>query len=418
MVKPEPRHIAVFVYALTGGGAQRRTLTLARGFAARGHRVDLVVVRSGGALWGDVPASIRVVPLDSKHASGLHLLVRAGLPRGLQTLASTGALAHYLRRERPDVLLSAASHVNLVSVWARRLSATRTPLALRASNFPIGNPQLWPVAQRPVRRFLQWMAGRVYPWADVVIAVSEGVGDAVAELTGIARERIVTIYNPVVGAELTARARAPVSHPWLEPGGTPVILGAGTLKVQKDFPTLIRAFARLRTRRRARLVIIGEGHQRHRLEALVRSLAIEQDVALPGFVPNPPAWMSRASVFVLSSAWEGLPGALIEAMACGCPVVSTDCPSGPAEILDDGSYGPLVPVGDDAAMADAIATVLEKPTARERLRARARDFAVEPAVERYLEVLLALAQGRLRAPAPASSPGAAHGTGSAAPPSR
>jgi glycosyltransferase involved in cell wall biosynthesis len=143
----------------------------------------------------------------------------------------------------------------------------------------------------------------------------------------------------------------------------------------------------VRSVRPARLVILGEGTHRHELESLARSLGVTQDVALPGFVENPYPWMSRAAVFVLSSLWEGLPGALIEAMACGCPLVSTDCPSGPAEILEHGELGPLVPVGDDQAMANAILSVLENPPDREKLRARARQFAADAAIARYLEVL-------------------------------
>jgi glycosyltransferase involved in cell wall biosynthesis len=384
------RHLCVFIYALTGGGAQRRTLTLARGFAERGHRVDLVLVRPDGRLAAEVPSSVRVVSLAS--ARGGPRLVRAlfrrlGL-RGLETAASLGALARYLRRERPEVLLSAASHVNLVAVGAWRLARVPVRLVLRASNDPLGDPRLWPRWERAVRAVLRWTAGRVYPWADAVIAVSDGVAEQIACLTGIPRERITTIYNPVVTPELLEKAREPLGHAWFAPGQPPVVLGVGKLKVQKGFRTLIRAFARVRAARPARLVILGEGARRRALEALVDELGLREDAALPGWVDNPWAWMARASVFALSSRWEGLPGALIEAMACGCPVVATDCPSGPAEILAGGAYGPLVPVGDADALAAAILALLDAPPDPARLRARAASFSVDPAVDRYLEVLL------------------------------
>src|SRR5262249_37227290 len=150
----------------------------------------------------------------------------------------------------------------------------------------------------------------------------------------------------------------PLSHPWFAPGSLPVILGVGRLTWQKDFPTLIKAFALVRSRQPARLLILGEGEKRLELETIVKELGLAADVCLPGYVDNPFAYMHRCSAFVLSSASEGLPNSLIEAMACGAPVISTDCASGTAEILENGRYGPLVPVGDVEAMATAISATL------------------------------------------------------------
>lgn len=384
---PIATSVAMFIYGLSGGGAQRRCLTLAAGFAARGLTVDLVVVNPEGPLALEFPDSVRLVTLDAAASRLLTKMQRRVNVRGLQTLMSTVSLALYLRRVRPRVLLSGASHVNLVSVWARRFAGVPVPLVLRASNHPSGNPALWPRGGDMIRRSLRWMAGRVYPWADGVIAVSQGVADEVARLTGLPAAAVTTIYNPVVTPELMCKAEEPVGHSWFEPGQPPVLLGAGTLKIQKDFSTLIRAFARVRMQRQARLIILGEGSQRQRLQALIHSLGLGGDVDMPGFVANPYAWMARARLFVLSSAWEGLPGALIEALACGCSVVSTDCPSGPAEILQSGAYGPLVPVGDDRAMAAAIQSELELPADPRRQRTRAAYFSVDAAVDRYLEVL-------------------------------
>jgi glycosyltransferase involved in cell wall biosynthesis len=380
-------HIALFIYCLKGGGAQRRTVTLANGFAERGHRVDLVVVSSDESRGPQLHPAVRVYPLDAGWRHWFEFVNRRINVRGLFTLGSIPTLARYLRRERPDVILSAASHVNLVAACARQLSATRIPLVLRVSNSPTGNLVYWPFVQRMVRRFLRALARRLYPLADAIITVSEGLKRDLQALTRIPAERITTIYNPVVGPHLERAARVPVDHPWLAAGDVPVVLGVGKFKLQKDFPLLIRAFARVRRTRPARLIILGEGAGRGELEALVRHLGLTADVALPGYVDNPCAWMSRASVFVLSSAWEGLPGVLIEALACGCPAVSTDCPSGPAEILDDGKFGPLVPVADEKGMADAILSTLANPPPRERLRARAQFFSIDAAVDRYLDVL-------------------------------
>lgn len=375
------KHLAIFIYGLSGGGAQRRTLTLAHAFAARGHRVDLVVVRSEGPLLREVSPRVRLVALDPRPSRLPGWLNR----RSLQVAANIGALAAYLRRERPDILLSAASHVNLAALWARRLSRVPVPLIVRASNHLSRSTF---TTERPPRLLRWWLARACYPWADAVIAVSDGVAEDIARLTKMPRERITTIYNPTVTEEMKAKARAPLDHPWFAPGAPPVILGAGRFVAQKDFPTLLRAFSRVRAVRPARLVILGEGRKRRRLESMARKLGVAGDVALPGYVDNALAWMARASVFVLSSAWEGLPGVLIEAMSCGCPVVSTDCPSGPSEILDRGSFGPLVPVGDDAALARAILSVLSAPPDPSRLRARAGEFSVDRAADRYLDVLL------------------------------
>jgi glycosyltransferase involved in cell wall biosynthesis len=231
------------------------------------------------------------------------------------------------------------------------------------------------------------LARHSYAWADGIIAVSSGVADDLARVARLPRERIEVVHNPVVDRELPSKRKAPLDHPWFADGQPPVVLGLGRLKKQKDFPTLLRAFARLRSTREARLVILGEGKQEQSIRSLARSLGIAKDVDLPGFDPNPFRYLARAACFVLSSAWEGLPRVLIEALACGCPVVSTDCPSGPHEILEGGRYGPLVPVGDERAMANAIAQVLDHPPDRDELRSRGALFAVDSSADRYLAIL-------------------------------
>jgi glycosyltransferase involved in cell wall biosynthesis len=221
-----------------------------------------------------------------------------------------------------------------------------------------------------------------------VIAISKGIAEDVAAKTRLAPHRIKTIHNPVFTEDLFDKATAPLEHPWFKDGGPPVILGVGRLTARKDFPTLIRAFAEVRRQRTARLVILGEGSLRTELATLSRSLGITADVDMPGYVSNPLAWMSRATVFVLSSSCEGLPGVLIEAMATGCNVVSTDCLSGPAEILEYGKYGRLVPVGDYKALAQAILATIDSPNDPQILRSRAADFSVNKAVDDYLELFL------------------------------
>jgi glycosyltransferase involved in cell wall biosynthesis len=225
-----------------------------------------------------------------------------------------------------------------------------------------------------------------YPWADCVVGVSAGVAEDLVRDVRIDPAKVRVIPNPIVTADLEARARAPVPDPWFDEG-TPVFVAAGRLRPQKDFPTLLRAFARLRESRSARLVILGEGPDRQDLETLATELRIDADVRFPGATPNPYAYMARAAAFVLSSRWEGLPTVLVEALRCGTTVIATDCPSGSREILADGRYGVLVPVGDVPALADAMEAVLDGrvgPAPEESWR----PYEQQAVVERYLEVLL------------------------------
>jgi glycosyltransferase involved in cell wall biosynthesis len=291
----------------------------------------------------------------------------------------------YLRRERPDMLLAAGHWANFTAICAHRWARSRARLVVSQRSHLSRRAEEHP-------RYLR-LARRLYPRADRVIAVSGDVRDDLVAAAGVSPQRIAVVHNPVVDDDVERRAAEPLADSWLAPGEPPVVLGVGRLVAQKDFPTLIRAFAHVRARRTARLCILGDGPARASLATLARELGIADDVALPGFVPNPLPYMARAAVFVLSSAWEGLPGALIEAMACGCPVVSTRCPGGAAEILDGGRYGPLVPVGDDGALAEAIVTTLAtRPDAR-ALRLRASDFSKERAVARYMDVLFGASVG-------------------------
>jgi glycosyltransferase involved in cell wall biosynthesis len=242
-------------------------------------------------------------------------------------------------------------------------------------------------ARRSYGAIVRRLVASAYPHADAIVAISPDIAADLAATAGVARNRIAVIGNPVDREGIERAAAAPVEHPWLQPGQPPVVLAVGKLKKQKDFPTLIRAFARVLHQRPARLIVLGEGEERARLQAMVTRMGLSDVVSMPGFVTNPYCWMARASVFVLSSAWEGLSNALLEALACGCPAVSTDCPSGPRNVLANGTFGPLVPVGDDTAMAEAILSLLAEPPAAERLRDRVRAFALDRSTERYLEVL-------------------------------
>ena len=392
------RHIGLFVRSFGGGGgAERVMLNLAAALAARGYRIDLVMGRKKGRFLDEIPDTVNIVDLKTPSARQLlpalmnirHIGRLLGShvfsPKAAWILGVVPALAAYLNRQRPTVLLSALNYTNIAALLARRLSARPTRLVVSVHNHL--STATARASKLNERKILQ-LARRFYPEADRIVAVSDGVADDLAQVIDIPRTRITTIYNPVFRPEILRQAQARLDHAWFAPGAPRVILGIGKLKPQKDFACLIRAFARVRAMRPARLLILGEGPQRDALLSLARTLKVEKDIALPGFVANPFAYLGQAAVFVLSSAWEGLSNVIIEALACGCPVVSTDCPSGPAEILAGGTYGRLVPVGDDAALAHAILVTLNTAPPRDHLRARARYFSVDRAVGQYSRVLL------------------------------
>ena len=355
--------LALFVPSLRGGGAERVMLELAHGFVSRGIPTDLVLPQVEGPYLSQVLPEVRLVDL-----------------RASRVLSSLPGLVGYLRRERPAALLSTLTHANLVALWAKRLAGVRTRVVVREANtLSVGKNQ------GAGNRLLPFLARRFYRWADEVVAVSEGVARDLTVTARLSPEQVHVLHNPIVTRELVELAHAGLDQPWFAAGAPPVVLAVGRLSPQKDFPTLIRAFA-ARRNRSARLMILGEGPERPRLEAMVASLGSTSEIVLPGFVANPFAYMARAAVFVLSSAWEGMPGALIQALACGAPVVATDCESGPREVLQNGRFGRLVPVGDVSALAEAIDTTLAEP--RRTLPDGVLDrFTQGSALTAYLRVL-------------------------------
>jgi glycosyltransferase involved in cell wall biosynthesis len=393
----QPHHLALFIKSMSGGGAERFIVNLANEWAADGHRVDVVLAHRRGPLLDEIEDRVNVVDLEARRSiTSFPALAR--LPRELPHLlrpsvladlpnvfGAIGPLERYLRHARPHALLSALNFGNIAAAWAHRLAGVPTRLVLSEHN-PLSIRIEH--AQKARKRELPRMVGHFYPWADAITACSAGVADDLAATACLPRDLITTVYNPVVHSAMLEKAKEEPDHPWLAPGEPPVILGVGRLRPQKDFATLIRAFAALRRRRTARLLILGVGPEQDRLESLIRELGLEGDAELAGFRPNPLAYMSRAGLVALSSVWEGLPTVLIEALACGCPVVSTDCRSGPSEILDAGRYGRLAPVGDAHALADAMERTLAEPPCAQRLQERSSDFSTARAAHGYLELLL------------------------------
>jgi glycosyltransferase involved in cell wall biosynthesis len=359
--------IAIFMRCLYEGGAERAMINLARNYIERGFNVDLVLVRAEGGYMKQLPPEIRLIDLKAENKLSI-------LPK----------LIRYLRQENPTTLLTTLHYPCEIAILAKRLSGVSTRVIVCEQNTL--SQEAKKIAQTSVK--LTPLAAKLfYPLADGIIAVSEGVAEDLAKITKIPCKRIEVIYNPVVTLEVFDRAKETVEHPWFQSQEIPLILGVGRFYPQKDFPTLIRAFDLIRQVKRARLVLLGgEGPDRHKIEQLINELNLEADVAILGFKPNPYAYMAKATVFVLSSAWEGFGNVLVEAMATGTPVVSTDCPSGPSEILDRGKYGWLTPVGDSKAMAETILKVLSGEIKKVDPAWLDR-FTLKACADKYLKVL-------------------------------
>jgi glycosyltransferase involved in cell wall biosynthesis len=344
------------------GGIEGKIVTLAREFLAQGVAVELMLARGGQVPYPErLPNEVRITDLTSRGKA-----------------STTLKLARRLRWDPPDAILTAKDHAAKAAVLARALSGSRVPIFIKLTNTPSK------ILRRSGKRQLaKWL----YPRADGAIAISEGVRDDFLSHFRMAPERVTTIYNPTITPDFPDRMRRPVEHPWLTEKAFPVVLGIGRLTPQKDFATLVQAFAAFRKRQEARLIILGEGPLRGELENQASRLGIGDAVDLPGFVPDPLPWLARANLFTLSSRYEGLGNVLIEALAAGTPAVSTDCLSGPREILQNGRLGELVAVGDAQGMAGAMERSLDRLPPREQLEESLNRFRSGPVARRYLTLM-------------------------------
>jgi len=359
--------IALFFGNFHGGGVQRVRLVLAREFLSRGVQVDLVVVNGEGELRKAVPEQARIIDLQAN-----------------RTLWALPALVRYLRVHKPQAILSSQTHHNLLAIIARKLSRISTLLVvgehhnLHENRKDEGLPAIVHLAVAKV----------LYKYADEVLAVSEGVSQSINQALAIPLSSINTIHNPIDMSHLREKAHEQIDHSWLNQHQIPVIVGIGRLSKEKDFPTLIDAIEIITRSKKVRLVILGDGEDKNALMSMIKQKNLENVVRLTGYIDNPYAYLGRSSVFVLSSRREGFPNALLEALACGTAVVATDCPSGPSEMLENGKFGPLVPVGEPKALANAIIETLDNPLPAEILVNRAKDFSVDVIGDQYLELLL------------------------------
>jgi glycosyltransferase involved in cell wall biosynthesis len=362
------QRISIFLPSLEGGGAEHAMCNLAVGLAGRGFSVDLVLAKKRGPYLRDVPPTVRIIDLAS-----------------CRMIASAPKLVRYLRRENPRCLISALSHANIIAILSHTFARSKSKLIV-SERVSFIEAQIHTNSLRD--RFLPILMRLLYKKADRIIAVSRGVADQLTALLGASCNNVTVIYNPVVSEQLFEKAAESIDHPWFEVREPPVVLGVGRLVSQKDFQTLIRAFALLRQTRLLRLIILGEGPERAILYKLAQELGIANDLDMPGFVENPYKYMKRARVFVSSSLFEGFPNVLVEAMACGTPVISTNCPSGPSEILEHGRWGRLVATGDVGGLAIAMEHVLDEAV-HPNVKSRAAMFNIKDITDAYLDVALA-----------------------------
>ncbi len=357
--------ISIVLPNLQGGGAERIALYLANHWADQGLAVEFVLMEAKGELLALVDPRIPIHSLQASRIRGSILPLRAYLAQrqqaliwvGLWPLTSAAILAWQLAG-KPGTLFT-TEHTTLSISCIQEL---------KISPFYLGS-----------------MLRATYPLATGLLAVSEGVKQDLYRLGGLPPERVKVIYNPVVRGLVDSKpAEATLRQQLWGSGFTAHILAVGSFKAQKNFPLLLHAFARLPPDRNAKLTILGEGALRPDLEALIEELGLAQRVTLPGFSTDTSDWYRTADLFVLSSSWEGFGNVIVEALECGVPVVSTDCRSGPAEILEHGRYGRLVPVGDAEALVQAMQSSLLEEHDRDALRRRAQDFAVPIIADQYL----------------------------------
>jgi glycosyltransferase involved in cell wall biosynthesis len=360
------RRIAIFIQSLTIGGSERMTLNLIEGLVQNGIQVDLLLADRSGGFLSEVPSGVNVIDLQGK-----------------RVLFSLFGLVRYLRTQRPVLLYSVQVHASLIAIWAVSLARVHIPFVISPRSVLSDGLVASPTIRN---RLIIKLARLFFRSADAAICVSQGVAEDLIKVTGMPRDKTHVVYNPVVSLGLEQKAGESISHPWFGQDVPPVILAVGRLAVAKDYPTLLRAFSLVYRKQPVHLLILGDGQERAHLELLVKELGVSNQVQMPGFMKNPYPYMAHARLLVLSSRWEGFANVLVEALACGTPVVSTDCRSGPREILDNGRFGQLVPVGDVESLAMAILKTLQTIPDCALLKQRAQDFTLDESVRKYIRI--------------------------------
>lgn len=386
-----PKKVAFLLANIDCGGIQRVAINLLEPWSeSADFSCQLVLAWGQGSYLSEIPPNVRVIDLKTPLEGRLKSLIKF-LP----------ILIKYFREEKPDIVLANIPIANFMTIIAKFFSGTRSRIILvehtlffnrmmaqelstRSEQGTISPGKKWQFLPTILPYLLRWC----YRQADTVVAVSGGIAREIEQDLRWQPGSVKVIYNPVTERRFFSLSEEPLNYPWFQNADVPVFLAVGRLVPQKDYGTLLRAFAQVRAVREARLLILGEGPSRAELEALIEELDIGSDVGVPGFVSNPYPYMRQAEALVLSSVWEGLPTVLIEALASGCQVVSTRCPHGPDEILAEGEYGWLVPMGEATALARGMMQALDFPKDRQVLQARGLEFSVEKALIQYQQLII------------------------------
>ena len=359
-------NIAFLLRDLGQGGAERSSLRLANGLAKHGMKVSLFVLKRKGELLDAINPDIQVIDLQS---SFFRLLSK-------------------IRSMEIDFLLPI--YTSMRALLAKAILKMPFKVIISQRN-------MFTMDRGPIQTKIKYLRCKLlYRYADACVCISKGVADEMRTLNLISPDKIHVIYNPVVNNELLSQIDEPLDDPWFNENSDSTIIGIGRFGDQKDFATLLRAFKIVSIKRdNLKLLLLGEGKQRKMLENIVTELGISGSVHMPGYTPNPYRYMKRAALFVLTSRFEGFGNVVAEALACGCNVVSTDCKSGPSEILDNGKCGALAKVGDPEDIAEAINIMLDNPMPKEHLISRANFFSEERAVENYYSLFSAISDSKI-----------------------
>lgn len=360
------KKITILLPFFLDGGVERVMLNLSNGFIENGFSVDFVFIsNSKGPLVKEISKECRIFELNKKG-----------------TISALLPFLRYIKKEKPDVILAALTPANLLSIFAKIICFKKIKVFIEiqiAVRTHISTSFL-------KSKFRPFIYKIFFRFADKVVAASKGIEEDL-KYFGVKSSKIVVIYNPVSSTYTDKMGNEKNEHPWFSNKEIPVILAVGRLHKQKDFPVLLEAFSKVLVKKEARLIILGEGEERKNLEEIIIKLNIKEKVDLFGFTNNPYSFMKNAPLFVLSSGWEGFGNVVAEALSFGTPVVSTNCPWGPSEILENGKYGRLVPVGDSGALANAIIESLINKHSPELELEGAKRFKTEVVLAQYLDLI-------------------------------